>query len=78
MTWTERRIGWQIYAIEQITEKAEKLGDVTSEAQLRNQQWTASIEKFKAAVGRVLGPFSSLLGQFQGLTPVIGAVIAAN
>lgn len=51
---------------------------MTSEAQLRNQQWTASMEKFKAAVGRVLGPFSSLLGQFQGLTPVIGAVIAAN
>jgi phage-related protein len=70
----QKRLAWQNYAIKLITEKAGELGDVTSEAQLAQERWNASIENAKASVGRFLGPLGMIAPALQPLMPLIGTL----
>jgi phage-related protein len=70
----QKRLAWQNYAIKLITEKAGELGDVTSEAQLAQERWNASIENAKVSVGRFLGPLGMIAPALQPLMPLIGTL----
>jgi len=51
LTENQKKLAWQQYAIMQVSEKTKILGDNISEAQLKLDQYRASVENSKAATG---------------------------
>ncbi|MCD6421797.1 hypothetical protein J7L13_00405 [bacterium] len=51
LTENEKKLAWQKYAMMMVAEKANALGDNISEAQLKLDQYRASVENSKAATG---------------------------
>ncbi len=72
LTELDRRMAWQLYAMELIKEKAYEVGDAQSAAQETTERWRAATEDFKTTIGRFIGPlgeFGNIIGGF--LTPTI-------
>ena len=74
LTEAQKKEAWQAYAIEQITKKAEILGDAMSQAQLQQEQWNASLENFKTSIGGLLAPLSGVQAALSGWMPLIGTL----
>jgi len=74
LTESEKKLGWQQYAISQVMEKASLLGDNISDVQLKQEQWNASMENFKTAVGKALGPISGFVGAIEPMLPMINTL----
>jgi phage-related protein len=74
LTENEKKLAWQKFAIMKIIEKAEELGDVTSDAQIANESFAASIENLKASIGRFLGPLGMIAPAMEPLMPLIGTM----
>lgn len=74
LTENEKKLGWQKYAIMEITEKASTLGDVTSETQKSQERWGATIKNLQTSIGRMLGPLSAVTPALNTMMPLIGTL----
>jgi hypothetical protein len=74
LTESEKRLGWQKYAMMLIAEKADALGDSVSGVQVAQERWNASIRNMQAAVGSFLGVFGPLIPAFESLMPLLGTM----
>jgi phage-related protein len=74
LTENEKKLAWQRFAIMKIIEKAEELGDVTSDAQLANERFAAQMENAKASIGRFLGPLGEIGPTLQLAMPFFGTM----
>jgi len=71
---SEQRLAWQSYAIKEVMDRAEELGDIQDEAISSQERWNASLENFKTAIGGVLAPLSGFYGVVQPLMPMLGVM----
>lgn len=71
---SEKRLGWQKYAIMKITEKAEVLGDVTSSTQKSQEQWNATMRNLQTSIGGFMGPLSSIAPALNMMMPLFGTL----
>lgn len=69
-----KKLAWQTYAIELVSERAAQLGDIQDEGVTAQEQWAASIENAQTALGEFLGPLTGLKGAFEMVIPLISAV----
>ena len=74
LTETEKKLGWQKYAMKKITEQAEILGDVTSESQKSQERWGATIKNLKTSFGKLLGPLGAITPALSSMMPLIGTM----
>lgn len=74
LTESEKRLGWQSYAIEQVMKKSQELGDVTSKTQLAQEQWNASIKNLQTSMGDFLNIFQPILPALNTLMPMLGTM----
>lgn len=71
---SEKRLGWQTYAIEQIMKKSEELGDITSETQLAQERWNAGLKNLSTSMGNFLKIFQPILPAISALMPMFGTL----
>ena len=74
----EKREGWMAYAIKQVTDKAETLGDVTSEVTLTQERWAASIKNLKTKIGEMLGPLGGFASQAELIIQPLSTMAAVT
>ena len=72
----EKKLGWQQYAIEQVSIRAAALGDIQDEAVTAQEQWNASITNAQTAAGAFLGPLTGLKGAFDAVNSLLISAIA--
>lgn len=78
LTETQKKLGWQKYAMKMVKDKADELGDTISEAQIRNEQWSASMTNLQTSIGQMLGPLGSIAPAIQGFMPLIGTLVGTS
>jgi hypothetical protein len=74
LTEAEKKTAFQTAAFEALNEKAGVLEGTTSESQLAQEKWNASITNAKTATGKFLGPLGALAPALQTLTPLISTM----
>jgi len=72
----EKREGWMAYAIREVTEKSETLGDVTSDLTLSQERWAASITNLKTKIGEILGPLGTFADQASFVIQPLSTMVA--
>jgi len=72
----QKKLAWQEFAIEQVTERAAELGDIQDDAITSQEQWNASITNFLTSVGNVLAPLGAFRGAIEAVLPIITTVAA--
>ena len=70
----QKRLAWQSYAIEQVTARAEALGDIQDDAVTGLEAWDASIKNFTTSIGAVFAPLGAFAGILQSLLPIISTM----
>ncbi|NIV32655.1 MAG: hypothetical protein GWN58_25385, partial [Anaerolineae bacterium] len=70
----QKKEAWMAYAIEQVNQKAEELGDVTSEAQTAQERWNATLTNLKTSLGKMLGPLGAIAPALEGFMPMMGTM----
>ncbi|MHC4890784.1 MAG: hypothetical protein ACYTEO_15120 [Planctomycetota bacterium] len=74
LTEAEKKTAFQTAAFAALNEKARVLEGTTSDAQLQQEKWNASITNAKTATGEFLGPLGALAPALQTLTPLISTM----
>ena len=78
LTENEKRTAFATIAMERMMDRSIILGDNISDTAKRQAQWNASIENFKTAIGRALGPLGIYIGQIVSvLSPAITVLTAS-
>ena len=72
LTESEKRLGWQKYAIEKVRKSALALGDNISDTAKKQAQWNTRIKNLKTAIGDMLGPLGTYIAQ---IVNVLGPAI---
>ncbi len=78
LTENQKKLAWQEFAMKMVKERADALGDTISEGQLKNMQWSASMENLKTNIGGMLGPLGMIAPAIQGFLPMIGTLIGTS
>lgn len=71
---SQKRLAWQEYAMQQVVERAEALGDVQDDAITAQEQWNAGVKNMTTSLGDALGPLARFKGLFDATLPIISAV----
>jgi hypothetical protein len=74
LTESEKKLGWQAYAMEQVTEKAEDLGDVQDDLITSQEQMSATMTNLNTDVGNILGPLGAYKDVINMVSPVITGI----
>lgn len=70
----EKEMAFQVVASDKVIQRANELGDATSETQARLERFKAEMHDLQVRIGEVLQPISFLTSNMQSLMPVIGTL----
>jgi hypothetical protein len=74
LTEAERKTAFQTAAMASLNDKARVLEGTTSESQLAQERWNASVENAKTSAGGFLGPLGQFAPVLKGVMPLLGSM----